>query len=911
MCKTGPQWCVSAPKYSSIYRPSFNTSSLSAEEHKVYVYLKESHLTFEEFNNIEEQETKAKRKGKSNNTQVRRIICDSKSPSIFPGDVCVFLRHPGASSSQDDGRVVCLMVSSFVSSITGLPSKRIIWVSIKDGVLKSHTSSNTVIEKLCLRLELRSVTKVTAVPSVHDANTVPIVTCENGHSMQSGTLSNGRKFVNYRFAFYADEYGFNGVCGCYILLLGTSQQNRQSSAGVRVLTLVPKLQNVNKVIMAILDDIFEGMVHGFPCINPFGEEIVVYTDMCAVFADYLKMSSITNTAGHSSTCFCTYCRVPRSVSNIGPVYTYSTLTHCRNEAFMRTDEKIDILLSLPLSKKSKQKLGLKTTSPDEAKNIPLVYFSQYLKGQENFSDLTTTDRPVPIVFDSTLSTAVAPDHLLSGLIATVLEACFRALPCNFSRRLIEKFILQSAVDNSLPTQGSLLRFNGNTFDGLNSMTMSTLYVLLLFASYYFRNLSGSHFDTQGLFLIPAVLQEFISKLYYWPDIELDDVDDVAFIQDRYPNPLYFVRLRKLAFQYTDMVGEHMRKYGAQAHLRDRPNSHRLIELAVHTVPLFGHGKLTSELVLELTHAFFKGYFKQNTHSSSHLTAIDLFSTRIWCSNVFILYHFAKNGTEVEREMAISNLFRLFFGNEAWELYSADDNSSHVGELMDQFKANIDNMMRQPVTRMFQGSIPIGYIVDKVLWLPKEKVKGQFDTTTRQALQIFATNKDIIYEVLVTAVAVYERASLTIKGGFDMGIRTYPYKTVYEGTPIAFHVKPEEKGQEVVQSLADGHGVCDLLVVHRIITHAGISYVIGFALEEHSEEVGEEDNSHQSYKINKNRIRIIPLEKGISRVAYIPSFPVVAKKGEDLRSQETCPNHLLKGSPCHLAFRRHGYPPCLG
>ena len=170
-----------------------------------------------------------------------------------------------------------------------------------------------------------------------------------------------------------------------------------------------------------------------------------------------------------------------------------------------------------------------------------------------------------------------------------------------------------------------------------------------------------------------------------------------------------------------MVGSHMQKYGEQALLNDRPNSHRFIELAVHTVPLFGHGKLTSKLVLDLKHTFFKGYFKQNTHSSSHLTAIELFSTRIWCSNVFTLYHLWKNGTVYQREMAISNLFRLFFGNDAWELYPADAHSSQVKDLMDQFKNNIDQMMRQSVTRMFQGSIPIGFLVEKVFWQPKEKV----------------------------------------------------------------------------------------------------------------------------------------------------------------------------------------------
>ncbi len=125
----------------------------------------------------------------------------------------------------------------------------------------------------------------------------------------------------------------------------------------------------------------------------------------------------------------------------------------------------------------------------------------------------------------------------------------------------------------------------------------------------------------------------------------------------------------------------MNTFKELALLKDRPNRNRLIELAVHTVPLFGHGKLTSELVLELTHAFFKAWFKQNTYSFAHLTGLDLFTTRIWSSNVFILYHMWKHGTSAERKMAISNLFLFFLGDKANSLYSADNSNQQVSDLM--------------------------------------------------------------------------------------------------------------------------------------------------------------------------------------------------------------------------------------
>ncbi len=145
---------------------------------------------------------------------------------------------------------------------------------------------------------------------------------------------------------------------------------------------------------------------------------------------------------------------------------------------------MDILLNLNLSFKSKQNIGLKTTCTSTAATLPLIHFTSLIREsimQFPPDDDLSSSSVVPTHFDSHLSTAVAPDHLLSGLIANVLEACFRSLPDNESRIVVERYILQSAVDNSLPTEGRLLRFSKTTFDGLSSNTMSTLYVVLLFA----------------------------------------------------------------------------------------------------------------------------------------------------------------------------------------------------------------------------------------------------------------------------------------------------------------------------------------------------------------------------------------------------------------------------------------------
>jgi len=150
----------------------------------------------------------------------------------------------------------------------------------------------------------------------------------------------------------------------------------------------------------------------------------------------------------------------------------------------------------------------------------MVHFSEKLYNTKHRVPLTENGQPVVSQYcDSFLSTAVAPDHLLSGLINVLLEACFRSLPDNNTRKIVEQNILQSADDNNLPTNGKFLLFKDSAFKGLSSMTMSTLYVVLLFASTYFKDLSGSNkYDTQNILDIPMHLQHFISTYYWQSDI---------------------------------------------------------------------------------------------------------------------------------------------------------------------------------------------------------------------------------------------------------------------------------------------------------------------------------------------------------------------------------------------------------
>ena len=129
-------------------------------------------------------------------------------------------------------------------------------------------------------------------------------------------------------------------------------------------------------------------------------------------------------------------------------------------------------------------------------------------------------------------------------------------------------------------------------------------------------------------------------------------------------------------------------------------------------------KLISELVLELTHTYFKGWFRANTHSNSHITGIDLFLTRIWSSNIFITYYMWRNGNESTMAIAFKHLLRLFFGEEALDKYLAFEQDPQVQENTTKFISHLDNMMREPVRGLLLGSIPIAYAAEKIEWVPR-------------------------------------------------------------------------------------------------------------------------------------------------------------------------------------------------
>lgn len=921
-CVTGPQWCVSPPNHVSSRSVPVSMEHLSADEKILYENFKISNASLDEAWSSwaelnTDSETPAKKKPR---TSCRRFSAGNfnKSPSshnvnestvkLYPSDIVTILRP---KETRRNSRVVCIFLSSFVSNVTGSDSERVLWVDIDK--LTTAVERNADVSEISppihtnIPVILNSV--VIDIPNVHSDNKTPIQFLNNRRSNIKGTMKDGRSYVIYRFALYADEFGFDGVCGCYMLLLGAAQHNRISSAGVRALTLVPKCQDVNKVLKIILDDVVKGTLYGIEGIDPYGNQVLIFLDMLSFYADYVKLAAVTNCAGHSATCFCPLCKIKKNASNIGPTYGYSEKNHCRRLGFMKCDEILSILTSSDISSTYRTSLGLRTVDSAEADDIPLVYFSNRLS-QQTRSDLPVAangDLIVTPFFDSSLSTAVAPDHLLSGLATVLLTACFKSIPDDSNRKKVEVAILKSAALNDLPTEGSFLSYKQGRFVGLSSMSMSTTYIILLFGSRIFKDLDNTQLNTKKLFHIPLLLQNIIAHLYHWPELFIDPSTEVTKVQSENGRS-YLIDLRNMTESYSKAVSQHMNTYGDNAVLKDRPNSHRLFELVVHTIPLFGHGKIVSELVLELTHAFFKSWFKQNTHSSSHFTAVDLFVTRIWASHVLVLYHMWKHGEQNMREVAFCNLLRSFFGDVGTFISLHPDKiSTEVEKLLEVFETNLNNIMKPPVPRLLLGNIPITLMYEKSEWVcSKMKTDMKtFDKITDEGIEIIANELEVDYVKCKEEIRFFEKASNTVIGKHGTGTRTYPYKTLYRGVSATLLVSAAEIERPFFNGDAIRSSTRLCFVVHDIVKKGSTPYIIGKLIQV------SKNNTFYGISADDAQVKVIQLTNNVLRIGSHHVYDSQSHASSSSISTHSSTVNQTRPQRNHLYFRSGGYPPCLG
>ena len=130
----------------------------------------------------------------------------------------------------------------------------------------------------------------------------------------------------------------------------------------------------------------------------------------------------------------------------------------------------------------------------------------------------------------------------------------------------------------------------------------------------------------------------------------------------------------------------------QAKLVDRPNTHRLLELTTHTIPIYAHALHISEMVFESAHQPLKFFLSRNTTSNSHLYAVELILARDYFIRLTCLWKLY-NQEEIEsalKKTAMNNLLHLLCGKGYDKVNWSAADTKLVHEIMEK---EVNDMMR--------------------------------------------------------------------------------------------------------------------------------------------------------------------------------------------------------------------------
>jgi len=725
------------------------------------------------------------------------------SVHCLPGDVCVLIR-PFHNTTPQRSELVCLFIASPLRSAVGLSAERLVWMRVRGG---EGNGCYEIIEEA-------SIT-VTKIPIWVSGQKSRPERPYHRHRQNSGFLDNGERFLLYRMVLYAD--GFNqhkslsdsrSVGGCYMLPLGLSVENRRSISAVRVISITPSGENMNDALHMVKQDVVTSCTKGIRGTDPYGRSVRIFVDLVGCFGDFPALTSMMDVKGHTADACCTLCSFSRRKRCADPEILYSVEIHSRRLGYMRFDDRMERLRAFGLDEAMKKRIGVRCDNDADANAVLGISLSRQLKDAgRNVPEYH--GRPVlDTRFDSSLSTAAAPDHMFSGLIKNLISLCFDEVCTDELRLRIEIQILDNLKRNSLPFSGQLFKKNKeNGFRGLHGHSMSALFcILLCSAPVFYQHYTRTN---KKVFDLPRILQEFVAKVYglYSPltDGTATNIDD----QHRYESDLSVA-----GRNYVQAAANVCSSLGQKGAVLDKPNAHRSLELCVHTIPNYGHARNCSEMVLEMMHRTFKQWLETNTNADAHITAVERALARDWLGRLYSLYDCWSTADKQERACAELGLRRLILGEESVLL---DDSEPEVETFLNDFRASLRMAMREPVLSQlqFNGNSHVTWNASSSWEVAKPLCEKRPEN-----LELFINLVCQEYNVGTRAVKsrfkFYEMMRLVATSKYGRRKRAYPHNTVQIGDGISALVCDNCPVPSTILTAGDGRGTLEMFSVHGLM-----------------------------------------------------------------------------------------------
>ena len=820
---------------------------------------------------------------------------------LYPGDHCVLLRteqqdrvvNCGRKCDEDARTQHCVLVGSLVRQGLGFTPERLIWVDVEDrGERRAsvrYVGSSNVID----------------LPKwVSGPNGTPHDAYDYGKVRNSGFLPDGSRYIIYRFALYMDGFkqkkslrDQRSVGGCYILPLGLSVESRRGNAAPRVLTLCPDELEHSDVLQLVLEDISRAAKTGVDGFDPYGRRVRIFLDPVSFYADYPAAAECADCYGHVGNAYCTHCTVRKRDSNFGSKFLTTSMNNCRRSGFMRTDARLNSIRISPLKLSIYNMLGMESDNPEDAQSRPLVRLSVLLSRAAKSKEDSREHDLTPLMFDSSQSCAIAPDHMITGLIKNTLSVVFGQLDNDQRRAAVERRILSCAHENGLPVTGRVLRWDKHGVSGgLNNHTMTTLMCLLLCSAPAFE---AEYLRTgDPVFNLPRRLHNFAAAVYYWPVRETDG-DGACDLFSTEGRLRYFSDIREMACAYLDHCEQFFQTDSKAGAILDKPNAHRAVELAVHTIPTFGHARNCSEMVLESMHQVFKRWLEKNSHDDSHITAMERALTRDWMGRVYSLYKIWEQGNSRERACAELGLRRLLLGEEAIII---DERLMGATELKLKFNSALITALQPPVESMMQKCSHLSSpSASSFNWeiISQDEVKDSEDMESCKVFRECRATLRQLYKLRPgfehRELQMYNAARLVHSNDFEGKSSVYKHNEVRRNSVISSLCAADIS---LVPQASDTAGSVRLFAVFYIARTADSKLWV-FGKEMHK--------NGRAYAVGNGSCSVIQLGKGARRagVSHVCDVQCRAQRG---RASVSHSKGVCDGGTYEVWTRKHGYPP---
>lgn len=518
-----------------------------------------------------------------------------------------------------------------------------------------------------------------------------------------GFLESGERYFIYRFLLFWDGFEISvgksaSGEGVYLVCLNLPPFARSSASAVRILSLTPPGVKSEVIFQRIQDDIAQGQVEGVVDFDAYGNRTRIFLDLVGCIGDTPAINAALDVLGHTGSACCHLCRfVRKSNTRMGSRYTrngfngFSSSTgrgfyqHCGVRDSSAKEETCRLL-------------GMTPTRPNDKLQLHTLR-SAVLASR---GSIPATRGGVPILYgdlDPYRACLIAPDHLLTGHFRDCVNTAFRLLPSKQHRVVTEQYMIGLLCECDLPIQNRLFDFEKKA---LFSMSMSELYSLSMIAH------TGFLLSCRFLSTLPAKVSDrckhsievmrscadliahlwnpvrsmevhednssFVTSIQNETNIHIDRVRELCTMED---SDLQALESTRTSRSRRAELSKEYRDRAIAVKTIDKPNVHRLRELAFSTLPMVGFVSRVGELVLEKTHQTLKRAIKHSNNKDVQIQSVLSSIFGDWQARLSMQANSALKG-DINH---VRGCFRLLAGREA--VFQLEGRISSTHEVMVQ------------------------------------------------------------------------------------------------------------------------------------------------------------------------------------------------------------------------------------